>query len=211
MPDLWLHAEPVLVWHGRPRHHFKESSVKLIVFGCLLSMFPAIAWSRCGAVPNEPQKLECSTIGPVVNGGKGHFWGEWHRVKSEAIPKDYRLESVSFHLVGPHPCTANITYDKDGKPFGTVTDFFNAVAHSVSGITNVPISTVTATANKGVGSWAECEEVTRTATSVEWRFHFQGWTEERRYIDNKGVHWDSVPVEIGQNAILRTTWTKAAP
>ncbi len=157
------------------------------------------AYGQCKAISGTPEKLDCAKTTPLVEGGKGKEWGKWHSVQSDPVLAGYRLQSVSFYLQGPHPCVANVSYD-EGKAKAS----FSELAEEIIKIQKINVAI---TPKKGVGSWAECEDEL-ILDGVKWRFRFQGWWTERRYIDDKGVHWDEIPETIKQQAMLHTVWVR---
>jgi hypothetical protein len=61
------------------------------------------------------------------------------------------------------------------NPFGFDQDRINALTQlaSMGLITAIP---------QGAGSWAQCDEIKKSKSSVTWRFRFQGWTSEDRTV-----------------------------
>jgi hypothetical protein len=158
--------------------------------------------AQCKSV--NAMTLDCTVIGPVVSGGVGDNMGfkdtkdAWGSISSEPVPGGYILRTVYFSLEGPHPCTGMIWFDpwkgKNQKP-GEI------------GIINLPNAEV------GNGKWANCRQGTKTDTSVTWKYQFQGWRAERRYLTTTAqgvpaIQWDEVNESIKQRAVLHTVWTK---
>jgi hypothetical protein len=120
----------------------------------------------------DPPKMVCSDNYPASRGGKGTDWGKV-KVITVALPVGYRVESVSFRLSGPHPCTADVAYPAPQNPKAEQTKNPRT---------------------EGSGSWAKCKEVSTGPNFVSWSFSFQGWTVETRSIDTvKGqpvIRWE---------------------
>jgi len=97
----------------------------------------------------------------------------------------YTLESVTFRLEGPHPCSGDVTYTVKGAVKGKQS--LAEIIDSLRGIEDVSRINVyiMPDVRKGVGSWAECEQTQKNSSSVTWRFHFQGWSAESRAIEEK--------------------------
>lgn len=157
--------------------------MRVISLFFLFLLSSCIASAQCTPVPNQtPATLSCVAESPLVTGGSGTDRGKWFEITSAAVPDGYSIVSVSFRLEGPHPCNADISYPKDQAPVAS-TGSVDQIVHSVTGIAGGAIAgSMTISKGRGVGSWAECEEVKLTKSSATWHFRFQGWTAEDRTI-----------------------------
>jgi hypothetical protein len=131
------------------------------------------------------------------------------------VPTGYLLYKVSFSLEGPHPCEGTVYYDPiSGPAKAEDKKSTSAIGNSVTGLGISGLQTVNRpNATTGIGSWAVCEQASKTDTSVTWKFRFQGWTAERRTatINDKKeleIDWRDVPEAIKQSATLHTVWVK---
>jgi hypothetical protein len=153
--------------------------VKVITFFLLL-VSCGIASAQCTPVPNQtPAKLSCVSESPLVTGGSGTDRGKWFEITSSTVPAGYSIVSVSFRLEGPHPCSADVNYtvgqaEKEGDD-----SFYSDIMHSVTGVVGRTMH-LSYPSKVGVGSWAECEQIKLSKSSVTWHFRFQGWTAEDR-------------------------------
>jgi hypothetical protein len=139
---------------------------------------------------NGQQKLNCVVVSPFYYGGKGKDWGKWYTLtaKPERPPTEsYTLESATFRLEGPHPCSGDVTYTVKGAVKDKSSKSIAEILDSVRGIMELERINVYIfpDVRKGVGSWAECEQTRKTDSFVTWRFHFQGWRAEDRSIEEK--------------------------
>jgi hypothetical protein len=99
---------------------------------------------NCVQVNATHQK--CSVANPPLASAAGGAWGPNRFLQSNVASPGYKLESVTFKLVGPHPCTGN-----DASPH--------------SGPNHEPW---------GNGSWAKCWQVSKTDDHVVWGYTIQG-------------------------------------
>jgi hypothetical protein len=165
-------------------------------------------------------------------------WGKWYTLTAKPagpMSERYSLESATFRLEGPHPCSGDITYTVKGAVKGkqSLADILDSV-RGIEEVGHVNLL-IFDDVRKGVGSWAECEQAGKTDSRVTWRFHFQGWSAETRSIEEKsnseidptckqpditpekaefckkksvGLIWTSRDEPVRQRAKLLTVWVK---
>jgi hypothetical protein len=170
-----------------------------MILGFVLSFFAPVVGAQCTRIvnPGTPDKLNCAlALGPVT-GGSGSDWGKWYEITSLAIPDGYSIVSVSFRLEGPHPCSADLTYPTPPPTVAPATATpvkpeskqkanpqapegrIDQVARILG---SVSLPDILAAVPQGAGSWAQCEQIKQSKSSVTWRFRFQGWTSENRSV-----------------------------
>jgi len=156
--------------------------LRLISIFFLLLFSSYIARAQCEPVPNKPGTLSCISESALVDGGSGKHWGKWFEITSAPVPDGYEILSVSFRLEGPHPCTADLTYTRGQAERMGDGSAYSEILNSVTGVVGPTRHFEPGPSAKGIGSWAQCEQIKWAKSSVTWRFQFQGWSAETRKI-----------------------------
>lgn len=156
----------------------------------LLSTFCLLTgnlWAACTEFQaNGQHKLSCTVSSGLKTGGSGSDYGKWLEISStpeRPATESYKLESVTFRLEGPHPCSGEIAnIDEAAKKKSKAEEWADLMGNSLTGPQFKILPTNYVDPTIGTGSWAQCEQKEQTDKVVTWRFRFQGWTAEDRSI-----------------------------
>jgi hypothetical protein len=195
----------------------------LLAFALVITCAAEAGAAQCKEVPNSsPSKLVCEVESPMLKGGLGNQWGEWHTLRTAPVPAGYRLTMLSFRLEGPHPCAADVsaprgtTEEQKVKPpaqtesstDARLSDISETLMEILESITTPESLKLVAVIPAGVGSWSQCYQSDGGPGFVEWKFRFQGWTSYHFFWDGRSGSPRDVPESITQRAMIQTVWTK---
>ena len=116
----------------------------------------------------------CFVSNPPLPSGKGGAFGPNHGLQSNIASPGYKLEYASFVLSGPHPCNGDDFSPKTG-PGG------------------VPW---------GVGSWANCWQISRTSDHVVWGYTLKGVQGGEVSIEPTWDHGPGIKGSISQDGVI---------
>ena len=156
--------------------------MRLVILVFIVNLASASAWgAACTPFEeNGKQKLTCTVSSGLRPSGKGERWGAFQYVTSKVAGPagaTYELESASFSLGGPHPCSGVVKYAPGQAKKEAKQEWFDSL---VSPITGPSFHLYVAPVNKRfTGDWAECQQVKQSDGEVEWEFHFMGWTSSK--------------------------------